>query len=124
MIIRIYVVLTRDLVSFCISYCIGAVNSINSVISVSAFHFNIRLYDNFLHHFENRHIHNHLPQHFKHCPIDQIRIKLEWTLINQKRNAAEVDRDNNGDSDQSPHTKWTNLCKCSNLLPGFWLIFM
>lgn len=112
-------VLTRDLVSFCISYCIGAVNSINSVISVSAFHFNIRLYDNFLHHFENRHIHNHLPQHFKHCPIDQIRIKLEWTLINQKRNLMKVDRDDNGDIEQSPPKKRTDPYECSNFLFGF-----
>ncbi len=48
---------------------------------------------------------------------------MEWTLINQKRNAAEMDRDDDGDSEQSPPQKRTTLCECSNFLPGFWLIF-
>ncbi len=48
---------------------------------------------------------------------------MEWTSINHKRNAVEGDRDDDGNSDQSPPIKKTNLCKCCNFLPGFWLIF-
>ena len=69
------------------------------------------------------HDHLQLPQHFKHRHIHQIRIKIEWTSINQKRHAAEVNRGDDGDSEQSPPKKRANLCECSNFLPGFRLTF-
>ncbi len=37
---------------------------------------------------------------------------------------VEVNSGNDGNSKQLPQKKRTNLCKCSNFLPEFWLIFM
>ncbi len=65
-----------------------------------------------------------LPQHFKPNHIYQIRIKIEWTSINQKRNVVEVDPSDNNNSKQSPPKKRTNLYEYSNFLPGFRFTFM
>ncbi len=44
---------------------------------------------------------------------------MEWILINQKRNAAEIDRDNDGNSEPSSPQKSTILSEYSNFLPVF-----
>lgn len=80
--------LIQDFGTFSINYCIGVVNQINNTISIFLFHFDLRLYD-----------HLYLLQYFKYCYIHLIRIKIKQILINQKRNTAEVNPDNDDNSE-------------------------
>lgn len=64
------------------------------------------------------HDHLQLPQYFKYYHIHQIRIKIELTSSNQKRNAAEVNHGDDGNSEQSPpkksHAHMSIVISCLN----------